>query len=100
MGPLQRSDKDAGRVKNQKQAKHRSESWISLAVGLMLARRVNGVGRCSKNGANSSAEKVVKNSIGMEFAAVPAGTIIWLYSLSLNLLLPRPGLTSLRMLLA
>gem|GEM_PF-7046449 len=23
-------------IKNQKQAKHRSESWISLAVGLML----------------------------------------------------------------
>lgn len=62
------------KIKNQKQAKHRSESWISLVVGLMLLVGLVALDGCSKNGANSSAGKVVKNSIGMEFASVPAGS--------------------------
>lgn len=65
-------------IKNQKQAKHRSESWISLAVGLTLVVGLIALGGCSKNGANGSNTKpgsaVVKNSIGMEFASIPAGS--------------------------
>jgi formylglycine-generating enzyme required for sulfatase activity len=61
-------------IKNQKQAKHRSESWTSLTVGLMLLVGLMALAACTKNGANSSAEKAVKNSIGMEFANVPAGS--------------------------
>ena len=77
-------------IKNQKQAKHRSESWISLAVGLMLLVGLMALGGCSKNGANSSDGKVVKNSIGMEFAPVPAGS----FKMGLEQLLGRKSRSS------
>jgi len=65
-------------IRNRKQAKHRSESWISLAVALILVVGLMALGGCGKNGASGSNTKpgsgVVKNSIGMEFASVPAGS--------------------------
>jgi formylglycine-generating enzyme required for sulfatase activity len=52
--------------------------WISLATGLMLLFTLTALTGCNKNGANGSNTKagstVVKNSIGMEFAPIPAGS--------------------------
>ena len=65
-------------IKNHVQANHSSGQWISLTVWLMLLLGLIGLGGCSKNGASGSNTKpgsaVVKNSIGMEFASVPAGS--------------------------
>jgi formylglycine-generating enzyme required for sulfatase activity len=61
-------------IKNHMQAMHSSRLWISLTVWLMLLVGLIGLGGCSKNSANRSAATVVKNSIGMEFASVPAGS--------------------------
>jgi formylglycine-generating enzyme required for sulfatase activity len=61
-------------VNNQEQAKHRSRLWISLAVGLTLLVGLIALSGCSKNSANPSAGTVVKNSSGMEFNYVPAGS--------------------------
>lgn len=61
----------------QGQAKHRSKLWIGLAIGLVLLVGLIALGGCSKNSANSkgpSQGTVVKNSIGMEFAYIPAGS--------------------------
>ena len=63
-------------MKNQVQTKHRSIMWISLAIGLVMLVGLITLGGCSKNSANGNAKPgaVVKNSIGMEFAYVPAGS--------------------------
>lgn len=61
-------------IKNHVQGKHSGRLWMSLTVGLMLLAGLIALGGCSKKGANRSAERVVKNSIGMEFASVPAGS--------------------------
>ena len=59
-------------------AKNRYGLRSSLAIGLVLFVGLITLGGCSKNGANStttpSPGTVVKNSIGMEFAYVPAGS--------------------------
>jgi formylglycine-generating enzyme required for sulfatase activity len=74
-------------ISHQEQAERRSGLWISLAVGLVLLIGLIATG--CKNSANSntadasggagaktepSPGTVVKNSIGMEFAYVPAGS--------------------------
>jgi formylglycine-generating enzyme required for sulfatase activity len=65
-------------ISNREQAKHRSGSWIGLAAGLVLLAGLIALGGCSRNGADSntppSPGAVVKNSTGMEFAYVPAGS--------------------------
>ncbi|MDT5061773.1 MAG: hypothetical protein QOH63_2232 [Acidobacteriota bacterium] len=77
-------------INNQEQAKHRSGLWIGLAIGLVLLGGLIALGGCSKNSANSNTSNgsssgagakpepspgtVVKNSSGMEFAFVPAGS--------------------------
>jgi formylglycine-generating enzyme required for sulfatase activity len=61
-------------IKNKVQAKHRNKSWIGLAIGLVLLVGLMALGGCSKKSANPSAGTVVKNSSGMEFAYVPAGS--------------------------
>jgi formylglycine-generating enzyme required for sulfatase activity len=65
-------------INNQAQAEHRSGLWISLVIGLMLLVGLIALGGCSKNSASSkepSPGTVVKNSIGMEFASIPAGSV-------------------------
>jgi formylglycine-generating enzyme required for sulfatase activity len=62
---------------NPEQAKHRSGLWISLVIGLVLLVGLMALSGCSKNSAGSKephAGTVVKNSSGMEFAYVPAGS--------------------------
>jgi len=77
-------------MSNREQAKRRRASWISLAVGLVLLVGLITLGGCSGNSASnntadasrggagakpeSSPGTVVKNSSGMEFAFVPAGS--------------------------
>jgi formylglycine-generating enzyme required for sulfatase activity len=61
-------------INNREQAKSPSRLWISLAVGLMLVGALMALGGCSKKSANPKAGTVVKNSSGMEFAYVPAGS--------------------------
>lgn len=66
-------------IKNQVQAKRRGRLWIGLAIGLVLLVGLIALGGCSKKSAGGSntkpgPETVVKNSIGMEFAFVPAGS--------------------------
>jgi formylglycine-generating enzyme required for sulfatase activity len=75
-------------ISDQEQAKHRSRLWIGLTVGLVLLVGFIALGGCSKNSANSNSANgntsgaatepspgtVVKNSGGMEFAYVPAGS--------------------------
>src|ERR1043165_401756 len=65
-------------ISNREQAKHRSGLWIGLAVGLVLLVGLIALGGCGRNSANSntppSPGTVVKNSTGMEFAYVPAGS--------------------------
>src|SRR5258708_3123396 len=63
-------------INNQQQAKHRSGFWIGLGWGLVLLFGLIALDGCSKKGASStpSPGTVVKNSGGMEFAYVPAGS--------------------------
>ena len=65
-------------INNQEPAEYRSGLWISLAIGLVLLVGLIALGGCSKNSANSNTKQspgtVVRNSIGMEFAYVPAGS--------------------------
>jgi formylglycine-generating enzyme required for sulfatase activity len=77
-------------INNQEPAKRRSGLWIGLAVGLALLVGLIAQGGCSQNSANSNTSNtsgggagakpepspgtVVKNSSGMEFAFVPAGS--------------------------
>lgn len=63
-------------IKNQEQAKFRGRLFTGLAVGLVLLVGLMLLDGCSKNSANSNAKPgtVVKNSSGMEFAFVPAGS--------------------------
>src|ERR1700674_4636871 len=65
-------------INNQEQAKQRSGLWMGVAVGLVLLAGLIGLGGCSKNSANSNTKQspgtVVRNSIGMVFAYVPAGS--------------------------
>lgn len=60
--------------KKQERAKLRSRLWAGLAVWLMLLVGLIALCGCSKNGASPSVGTVVKNSSGMEFAYVPAGS--------------------------
>jgi formylglycine-generating enzyme required for sulfatase activity len=65
------------KINNQEQAKHRSGLWIGLVIALVLLVGLMAMGGCTKNSASSkepSAETVVKNSGGMEFAYVPTGS--------------------------
>jgi formylglycine-generating enzyme required for sulfatase activity len=77
-------------INNQEPAKRRSGLWIGLAVGLALLVGLIALGGCSQSSANSNTSNtsgggagakpepspgtVVKNSSGMEFAFVPAGS--------------------------
>jgi formylglycine-generating enzyme required for sulfatase activity len=65
-------------INNQEPAKQRSGLWIGLAIGLVLLGGLIVLGGCSRNSASSnttpSPGTVVKNSSGMEFAYVPAGS--------------------------
>lgn len=65
-------------IKNQERVQHRSRLWITLAFGMALLVGLITLSACGKNGASGSNTKpgsgVVKNSIGMEFASVPAGS--------------------------
>ena len=65
-------------INNQEQAKQRSGLWIGLAIGLVMLVGLIALGGCSRSSANSTTKlspgTVVKNSSGMEFAYVPAGS--------------------------
>jgi formylglycine-generating enzyme required for sulfatase activity len=77
-------------ISNRERVNRRSGLWISLAVGLVLLAGLMALGGCSKNSANGNTSDasrggaaakpepspgtVVKNSSGMEFAFVPAGS--------------------------
>jgi formylglycine-generating enzyme required for sulfatase activity len=69
-------------ISHQEQAARQSGLWVGLAVGLVLLVGLIALGGCSKNSANSASSSdtksspgaVVKNSSGMEFAYVPAGS--------------------------
>jgi formylglycine-generating enzyme required for sulfatase activity len=65
-----------GKINKQDQLKRQSRSWISLAIELGLLVGLITLGGCSKNAGTSNAKPgtVVKNSSGMEFAYVPAGS--------------------------
>jgi len=61
------------KINNQTQAKRQTDygwfsHWAVVLVGLMA------LAGCSKKSANPSAGTVVKNSSGMEFAYIPAGS--------------------------
>ncbi|HSS21668.1 MAG TPA: formylglycine-generating enzyme family protein [Pyrinomonadaceae bacterium] len=50
------------------------KSWIRLAIGFALLVGLTGVGACNKKSAKPGTETTVKNSSGMEFAFIPAGS--------------------------
>jgi len=67
------------KINKQEQVKRQGGLWIGLAAGLVLVVGLITMSGCSKDSANSSNAKpspgtVVKNSGGMEFAYVPAGS--------------------------